>query len=84
MTTLYTVAYPCEQCGRPDDVCDCSVPDEPICPALEGPIQAARSVKEIVEVCKAHIASCERCNPKILRMPATNELAAPEPRKKAA
>ena len=81
---FYILAEPCEACGRPSDDCQCSVPEEPVCPALLEPILAARNVREIQEVCEAHRASCELCNPKVLKMEPATEQTAPEPRKKAA
>jgi hypothetical protein len=78
---FYAISEPCEDCGRPVDDRQCSIPDEPICPDLAEHLAAARNVREIVQVCKAHRAHCPNCNPKVVRMaPQT----APEPRKKAA
>ena len=74
---FFVESLPCESCGRPSDKgrywnaehelwigveCVCNEPDEPVCPALEGPIMAARSVQEIVEACKAHREYCSLCN----------------------
>jgi hypothetical protein len=75
---FYTVAVPCEACGRPTDRrqwnaehelwigvdCVCTREDEtPVCPGLLEPILAARSVLEIQAACKAHREHCEVCNP---------------------
>jgi hypothetical protein len=75
---FYTEALPCESCGRPAETrtldvdsglwigvdCPCiTEPDEPQCPALEGPILRARNVREIVQACKAHREYCPLCNP---------------------
>jgi predicted transcriptional regulator len=89
---FFTVAVPCESCGRPASErywnpeaelmiglgCECETPDDLMCPELLGPIAAAKTVGEIVRVCKEHRATCSVCNPKIRQLPAV------EPRKKAA
>ncbi len=96
---FYTEALPCESCGRPAQErtfdpdsglwigvnCVCvTIPDEPICSALEGPIMAARNVREIVEACKAHREYCPICKPvqgKEIEMATRSER---EPERKAA
>jgi hypothetical protein len=83
---FFTEAVPCEFCGRPASQrywnpeaelmigvgCECETPDDPICPELLEPIAAAKSVAEIVKVCKKHRATCPVCNPKIRKMEPTN------------
>jgi len=89
---FFTEAVPCESCGRPASErywnpeaqlmigvgCECETPDDPICPELLEPIAAAKSVREIVQVCKEHRATCPVCNPNFHQLPAV------EPQKKAA
>ena len=75
---FYTESLPCEAAdgqrraanGTPSfnfpSAIDCpciTEPDEPVCVMLTGPIMAARSVREIVEACKAHRNNCPLCNP---------------------
>lgn len=98
---FYRESLPCENCGRPAAMrqwnaelqlsigvdCPCvTEPDEPVCVMLTGPIMAARSVREIVEACKAHRNNCPLCNPQqskeTPRKPYSMEAAA-EPRRTA-
>jgi len=73
---FFVESLPCENCGRPSEQrtwnaelqmyigvdCPClTEPDEPMCPELLAPILAARSVREIIEVCKAHRINCPVC-----------------------
>lgn len=73
---FFTELPPCEACGRPASRrewnaehqlmigvgCVCNEPDEPMCPALEVAIAAARNVREIVQACKEHRAGCPLCS----------------------
>ena len=81
---FYTIGEPCEACGSPADDCQCSIPDEPVCPELAGPIMEAKNVREIQEVCEAHRAYCLLCSPKTVRMEPASELTAPQGQRKAA
>src|SRR5271169_4807508 len=65
---FFTVAEPCEDCGRPKDDCQCSIPDEPLCPELARLLDACKSITEIQAVSKTHVAKCECCNPRVVRM----------------
>ena len=80
---FFTVAEPCEDCGRPVEECACSIPDEPLCEVLVGEMRGAKSVTELLRLTRQHVQVCEVCNPKVLRMQ-PNEQTAPEPHRKAA
>ena len=73
---FYTEALPCESCGRPTYRarvwnaeyelwiavdCSCNVPDEAICPDLLPLIVKARTVGELLAVCREHRRTCRRC-----------------------
>ena len=73
---FFIEAEPCESCGQPasngrtfnqahkiwiGNGCPCLEAEQPICIALERPIMAARSVREVQEVFKAHRALCPIC-----------------------
>ena len=89
---FYAEAEPCESCGEPTYKgrvwnqehelwiavdCSCNAPDQPICSRLLPLIVAARTVGELVDVCKAHRKICPECGP--VEMPRRN----PAPRKAA-
>jgi hypothetical protein len=82
--SFYTEAQPCESCGTPTYRarewnaehelwvavdCQCSVPDEPIAPCMIEVLEAAQTVNELMETCKAHLQTCLICNPKLRQLP---------------
>ena len=53
---------PCEYCGPLASECGCDdAPDDPVCPGLYPLLIAARNIREIVNVCKAHRLTCPAC-----------------------
>lgn len=88
-TAFYAEAQPCEVCGHPSYRarvfdpesqlfiavdCECSIPQEPMCPALEAPLLACRYVSEVAETIRNHRASCNLCGPrKVVEMPTRAE-----------
>jgi len=80
---FYSTEAPCLDCGRPLSECACKeAPDEPVCPGLYPALVAARNVREIHEVCKAHRLDCALCSG-VRKMPG-RETAGPMPAKRAA
>ena len=87
---FYAEAEPCESCGEPTfrgrvwnaeyglwigTDCQCNTPEQPTCPNLAPLIAQANTVREIVQVCKAHRASCPLCGPVEIRRPQKKEPA---------
>lgn len=81
---FFTEAEPCESCGKPTyrqrewNVehelwvavdCSCSIPDEPIAPCLIAVLEAAKTVGQLMDSCKAHLRVCRVCNPKLRELP---------------
>jgi hypothetical protein len=59
---FFATEPPCEYCGHPASECGCDdAPDDPVCPGLYPLLVAARNVREIVNVCKAHRLTCPAC-----------------------
>ncbi|HUD75803.1 MAG TPA: hypothetical protein VMQ76_12085 [Terracidiphilus sp.] len=71
---FFTKDQPCEYCGHPASKCGCDdAPDDPVCPDLYPLLMAARNVREIVNVCKAHRLTCAACGG--ARKPVASETA---------
>ena len=73
---FYAEALACELCGEPTfegriwnaeheiwiaQDCSCNAPDEPICPGLLPLLQQAKTVGELLDLCKAHRKTCVQC-----------------------
>ena len=50
--------------------CGCApeTPEEPLCATMTALLDACKSVTEIQAVSKQHVAKCEYCNPRVVRM----------------
>ena len=87
--SFFTDAIPCESCGQPCTKrewnqeheiwvgldCSCNLPDEPVCPGLRPVIEAAQTVAELMDSCRAHRRTCPLCGPRTIveRKPADVE-----------
>lgn len=75
-TPFYAEGLPCESCGSPTYQarqwnaehelwiavdCGCNAPSEPVCPELLPAMLEARTVGELVEVCRQHLRTCQKC-----------------------
>lgn len=58
---FYAESEPCEDCGRPVPECACNEPDEPVCLALYPQLMAAKTVRELSRICRAHKLVCAAC-----------------------
>jgi hypothetical protein len=87
---FYANAEPCESCGEPTYRgriwnaehelwiavdCSCNAPEQPTCPNLVPMIARAKTVREIVRVCKDHRQNCPLCGPIEIRRPQRKEPA---------
>src|ERR1035438_8547149 len=90
--SFYAEAEPCESCGEPTFKgrtwnaehelwiavdCSCNAPEQPTCLNLAPLIAQAQTVRELVDVCKAHRKNCPLCG--VVEIPCRN----PAPRKAA-
>lgn len=85
MTPFFTEAQPCESCGAPVSTrewnpehelwvgtqgqCSCTAPDEPIPACMIEVLEAAQTVGQLMDTCKAHRDRCPVCNPKLRELP---------------
>jgi hypothetical protein len=96
---FYAEAQPCESCGHPTYLprvwdaeyelwigtdCSCYAPSQPIPACMIAVLEAAQTVAELMDNCKAHRLVCPVCGPTPLRKDAQSESPKEKPEEEAA
>lgn len=72
---FFTVALPCEKCGQPCDTrvtaywnrdlqvgACCMIPEQDVCPSFQAILATCKTVDEVADAMRAHMASCGDCD----------------------